>query len=426
MKRHHLYLLGTALSLTSALSFAADDNLNNLFSHYPTVTTYPLFGDNSEYDSFDLLYQETSENEDWYLLKDHQKLSQAIAKKGGSFDRPIIAISGGVEGGYTSQGSYTSNTDNSLALSTAELDVAAFINDWATTFFSFDYANNEANQLGPADQLYLSRGFLTIGNLNHNPFYVTVGKNYTPFGRYSTDMITPIATNQLGRILSTIAEVGYANDNGLFASVFSYNGEQSINNNDIAKQGGGEIGMRQNDSQYPYEVGVSVISNLADSQGMNDTDGGTFAGFSSNYSLAHRVPAVDAYGIVNVGSFTFINEYVTATEAFDSSDLAFNSEGAKPRALTSEIEYNKEIHSKPVTFAMAYNHSWEALAINMPENSYQAIATVSLWRDTLESLEYRHDVDYDSSDTASGQTGGTFSGTGKSKNTVLLSVGAYF
>ena len=76
--------LMAAMVFIGSTSLATETTTNNIppvFGHIPTITTSPLFGDSSEYDSYDLLYQETSMNEDWYLLKDHQQLINHLKEK---------------------------------------------------------------------------------------------------------------------------------------------------------------------------------------------------------------------------------------------------------------------------------------------------------------------------------------------------------
>jgi hypothetical protein len=56
-----------------------------------------------------------------------------------------------------------------------------------------------------------------------------------------------------------------------------------------------------------------------------------------------------------------------------------------------------------------------------------AVFNISLWRDTVESIEVRHDVDYRTTSQGAG-IGSTAvtQGTGKSANTVTAQLGIYF
>ena len=54
-------------------------------------------------------------------------------------------------------------------------------------------------------------------------------------------------------------------------------------------------------------------------------------------------------------------------------------------------------------------------------------ASTSLWRETSESIEYRHDTDYSTADVATGRAAtANIVGTGRGRNSVTLQLGVYF
>ena len=60
------------------------------------------------------------------------------------------------------------------------------MSSWANGLFVLAY-DDSAPSTGSCvtnARVYLSRGFLTIGNLDAFPMYFTIGQMYVPFGRY--------------------------------------------------------------------------------------------------------------------------------------------------------------------------------------------------------------------------------------------------
>lgn len=438
---------GHKKSTAKSTHVAAQDN-GGIFGHYVTVTTSPLTGPYAAYDGSDILKQIVSMHEYLQLLERRQAFENSLAKKGHKLTRPIFVISGGIEGQVYYNDGYTGNSSQSgVSLSTAELDFSALINPWVTGFISLDYDDSPASigSREPNGRIYLRRGFVVIGNLNRFPLFFAVGEMYAPFGRYASAMLSAPLTQTMSRIRTPAAVLGFSYA-GFYGSVYGYTGDQT-GNSDVFRQGGMNLGYKRKCDGWNYDVGVGVVSNIADSEGMQDngltqpgTGGGLFRGFGEDVgsvatpvagtgnNLRHRVPAIDAHAEVTVGPMSYMLEYTGALESFNPADMAFNTSGAEPKALHAEIDYTTRVWDRPLTLGVAYGHSWEALALNIPENSYIALAKISIWRYTVESIEFRHDTDYSSSDTASGagSPAGSNTATGGDRNAVLFRLGVYF
>lgn len=142
----------------------------------------------------------------------------------------------------------------------------------------------------------------------------------------------------------------------------------------------------------------------------------------------HRVGGFDVHGKLTCHQFTFVAEYLGAISRFNTADMLFNAKGAKPQALHAEVDYTLPFGEKySTTIGVAYGETWDALALNLPKNSYTTFISTSLLRDTIESIEYRHDTDYAAADTASGRGATTgITGTGRGRDSVTMQVGVYF
>ncbi len=130
---------------------------------------------------------------------------------------------------------------------------------------------------------------------------------------------------------------------------------------------------------------------------------------------------------INIDAFAFIVEWVGATKNFRSQDLSFNNNGAKPSALNAEVAYTFKVGHKPASVGAGYGQSRQALALGMPKKRYDAVFNISLWRDTVQSIEYRHDVDYAVGSQGNGRGGTTaINGSGRRSDTVSAQFGLYF
>lgn len=404
-----------------------------------TITTSPWMGLRSASDTYDLLYSQSSMNEDVMLLQERQYMQHMLESVGDTLDnRALVSVSGGVEGQLLVNRNYDHTSGDDIALSTVELDFSAFASRWANLFMSLDYDDSSpatGNRVSNSN-LYLSRGFLTLGNLDEVPVYFTIGQMYAPFGRYATALwtMTPVTTS-LARIEGRVASLGYAK-NGLYASAYGFQGSRTSGSDSLPKQGGLNIGYQQGG----FDIGAGYVSNIADSQGMQsnglstvDSEGSDqFVGFGESATtdaLVHNVPAVDLHLEYTLNKFTLIGEYIAAVERFDPADLTYDGAGAKVSALHSELDYATEIFGKPVVFGGVYERTEQSLALNLPKDSYMAVMDISLWKGTIQALEYRHDVNYGqtagSSTSGSGMSVGD-ANVGGTRNMVSLLFGVYF
>ncbi len=412
----------------------------NRFNHPVTVTTSPLIGDKVAYNASDILQEVSKMNEDLSLLKERGQLFKELDKENLPLNRPVIEISGALEGQlYAVHGFGAGNSPDGIELDTAEIDFQGIVSPWAAGFAGFKYnaAPASTGSRDPQSTLYLDRGFVTIGNLNSFPMYGSIGEMYVPFGRYSSLMLTTPMTQSLARTRSATALAGFS-QSGAYGSVYSYDGDQTSGGSTVFKQGGFDVGYTMtanNASGNMWDVGTGVASNIADSQGLQNTGGGTFAGFAqttNGNAIAHRVPALDLHTKASYGNWFFTAEYIAPLEAFSASDFAFangssNLSGAKPQAVHAEVNYTMNVSdNKPLTFGAAFDNTWQALAANLPKTSYTADMAISWWRDTVEQIEYRHDDDYTRNDTATGSGGSSFHGTGQTRNSYTAQVGVYF
>lgn len=411
------------------------------FRHPITVTTSPFMGIRSAYDASDLLQQQSTMNEDLTLLQQRAQLEKELDAEGYPIQRPILEISGGLEGQVIYSNGF-GGVSSSVNLSTAELDLNAVVNSWVGGLISLDYDDSPAvtGSRVPNSRIYLRRGFITIGNLIQCPWYFTTGQFYMPFGRYSSALVTAPLTLSMARVVARGLLLGFY-QHGFYGQLYGFEGEQTSTKGFFVKQGGVNLGYKNNH----VDAGTGIISNIADAEGMqNNSLNSTvnFNGFGEptvigvvnvpNFNnLRHRVPAADVHSEITIGPWTIIGEFISAVRRFSPLDMTFNRRAALPRSLHTELDYLFHVGIHPVTLGIAYGRTWQALALNLPQQSIWTLVSTSIWKDTIESIEFRHDINYSRGTIANGGT--TPAGLspvavrgGGSRDSVTGQIGVYF
>jgi hypothetical protein len=461
-----LMVCGNAVAVTQQktntqkdLSYKAEKKIDevSIFSQALPVFTSPYLGIRSAFDGSDLIVNISTMNEDLRFLEEQQKLNKALHEKNlPALDRPLVEVSGDVVGQAFLERSYHRDAADDINLTGARFDVFSRVSPWAMGYISTDFDNSPLDdslrgagfRLGNS-RIFLKRAFLTIGNLDEAPLYFSLGQMYVPFGRYSTSMLTTPVTVALGQTNTRAALLG-ASLEGFFVSVYAFRGDSNIESNHI-NQWGFNGGYKFTYKDFKVELGGGGIGNLADSGGMQLTGNSAtneFSGFGESVKtekLDHRVPGYDLHCEIDYGQFGIDTEYISATRHFAFEDMFFNSHGAKPTAFHLEANYRFSVLERPTSFALAYEHTSEALALRLPKDSLVATVNTSIWKNTIESIEYRYDQNYDATDVSGGQAVVTEDGVinhhpveagsvvvapgpvgGGHRNLILAQIGVYF
>ncbi len=407
------------------------------------VITSPYLHPEQEYSGGDLVVNYSSINKDVYMMKQRQQFSNVMSSQG--FGLPtrggsLLELSGEVQMQANAIDTFSDNHTTDLYLSDAELDMQALINRWITAFMSFSY-NNTPNAVGQrvGGEIDLDNAFFTIGNLNTTKWRLTAGQLYVPFGQYNSFLISDPLNKVIFRTKGQPVIVGWGvpGEDGFAFSAFGFKG--TAHDDGDASSSNPRINQYGGDANYQFHLGglktafgVSYIADIADSSGMQHTGGsdGQFEGFSDDVEtekLHHEVPGIDARALINYSRFTIVGEYDSALRSFDPMDLSFNGAGARPSAYHVEGFYGFDFFKKPSTVALGFDQTYQALALNVPASRIAAAFNISPWRNTIASLELRHDWNYGEDDFASG-SGATVVTTpaGSSSNAIFGQFQVYF
>lgn len=417
---------------------------NSLLERYwggTPVVTSPFLGVQSAFDGSDLVVNMSSINQDLRLLQQWQMLDSQRQANGKPYpSSPMVELSGKVEAQAVYLSPYIGKKTSDIDLSGLALDTSVGISPWASGFMAINYDNSPLST--PAtrtsnSRLFVNKAFLTLGNLNQVPFYLTAGQFQVPFGQYSSFMVSSPLTVSVGRTKARALLLGYHPkvNEGLYGSVFTFKGDSSTQDNSgRVNQFGANVAYDFVGQGFKFTLGTSYINNMADAVGMqNNGLNGGFTGFgasSTSEILQNRVPGADVQSKLTVGPVVVLGEYLTATRSFNAADMTFNSQGAKPSAMNFEAAYLFNIANKPGSFALGYGRTGEALALALPKQRYSAVINYSFIKNTIASLEYRHDIAYSMTDVASGK--GTIMNyinlpmLGKDADTITAQIGVYF
>lgn len=416
----------------------ADGHVISYIAGTPIVTA-PYLGARPAFDGSDYIVNISSINRDIRLMEQRRRLYRAYESIGyPKPNMPIIAISGKVEPVAMINRPYVGKSKSDLNLGSSELDVAAALNDKVEGFMSIAY-DDTPPPIGPrvANSVFsLNMGFVNIGNLDKSPIYFTAGQMYVPFGRYSSSMISSPLPLRLARTKSRPFILGYKSqgDYGPYAAIYGFKADTGLGHSSI---GGVNLGYTIKTGDLSGDIGAGYISSITDSTGMQDTGSApftTFGGFASDTNgneLIHKVGGIDVHGNLSFDRYSLTAEWVGSSSAFRVRDLSFNGQGARPQAAQLEAAVTFMAFRKPASLAVTYQWTKDSLALNLPKHQYGGVFNISIWRDTIESIEYRHSVDYRTTQFANGIAAPgllnepTF-GTGRQADAVIAQIGIYF
>lgn len=323
-----------------------------------------------------------------------EELKQERGLLAGIQDR--IQFSGYIEfGGAWQDFEYmdgSSVDESDFALTTVELTAEAEVNNWvnveATLLYEDPTFENDETSVD------LDAAILTIGNTEKHPLYFAAGAMYVPFGALLTHfpddpLIDQPLTLLLGETREKAALLG-VEYGGFSVAGYLFNGDvdEAGEENQIENYGLDANYSFDDEAGFEILVGASYISNIADSDGLEDVG-----------EVEEYVGGFDAYLHVGYADLFLDAECMSALDDFDPSEFstgAGGANGAQPVVWNLEVGYNFE-WGKGLEIAFKYAGSDESDSLGFPEKRYGICFNQGIFDGVTASLAYLHD-DYEDSD----------------------------
>ena len=295
-----------------------------------------------------------------------------------------IEISGlvEVEAGYVDVDSDDPELDgdeSDLVLATVELGIDA---DFVKHVSGHVLLLWEEDDTEPLD---VDEAFIRLDGEDVLPMYLQAGKMYVPFGNFDSFFVSDPLTLELGETRESAAIIGFAND--LFNLSFgAFNGDIDENGDDdhIDSFVASAVYTMPEDAVTGLELaaGVSWISNIADSDTLQDEDGVDGA------SIDDKVGGISAFVTATLQErWTLIAEYLGALDEFEAGELGFDG-GQAFEPKTWNVELGCAV-TDALEVALRYEGG-DDLGDLLPDSQYGIAASYGLFESTTLSLEYLH------------------------------------
>lgn len=288
--------------------------------------------------------------------------------------------------------SFLSRQGTNAYLTSANLDVFANINAWVSAFVAFGVNGATDSSVGT------KKAFITFGNLQKSPLYVSVGKDYVPFGIFTGN--GPWAVT----ITRAVFRSGETN-----AAIFGYVDHHMADSITLLPDNAGNhwsnfaysFAYQNTAGKLNYQVGAGYINDMraVSASGFGAYYGHNQAG--SQYA-GQRLPVWDVNLRAALGQFSAAAELVSLTRTPDNQDGKprswYFTGGYSPvlsgKATTFAVSFSQSIHLSGVPMSMAVNQNGGASAQNGLKREWIASVSRPVWENVIMGLEFDHATTY--------------------------------
>lgn len=341
-------------------------------------------------------------------------LWQQTVKPQQSLNLGGLTVSGmaNLQASYWTRGHFGQRDDKAFVdLDSLYVNVGSQLNDWTHLAVSGLYKNAGSSPVKywPTQGTHsanrhprLQEAKVTFANLSQSPFFVRAGQMYLPFGRYKRYPLVPSITQQLTQIHRPGLQVGGIYDSGIYWTAYGVVGPKSDSHDKNLNNYGATMGYRSDNHPINYDLGVSYLHNLSDIDSMHQI-------VDDNGGYEQQIPAISAYGDIQMGPFSYGIRYVTALKSFSTNIFAYqdngNIEGARPSAFDIWAGFQFKTLQHHSSFKLAYGVSDEAYNtasivkqdafFQTPKNRISINYNVNLINNVILMTNIRRDRDYD-------------------------------
>jgi len=325
------------------------------------------------------------QSQDQVIKEKEQKISELSGGDSGGPWFQNVEIGGVIEVEAGHHSPYEGDSTSDMVLATAEIGIAAQVNAWVAGEITLLYEEDDTD-------LEVDVATISVAPPD-GPWVINAGQFYVPFGVFESNMVSDPLTLEIGETRETAAQAGFETG-GAFGSLYVFNGSNKKNGDDRINNWGAHLGYGLESDSFTFSSAVSYINDIGDSDTLQDVlASNDVTDYTAGWSLS---------AMVETGPFTLIGD-----DEFDAGTLEFNGAGAKPSAWNIEAGYGFSIADRGAMFAIGYQGSSEALAIELPERRLLAALSVEIMDNTALSFEWAHDTDYDVADGGTGENADT-------------------
>lgn len=310
----------------------------------------------------------------------------------------------------------------------AVLNVDSQLNDWVNGHISLNFRSScgfggKNDEWAFANFGTTSEAYVDLGNTNVKDYSARIGIQYLPYGLYKRNVI-PATLTQLLTQSQAAGATGFAKVTDSFdVAAFLFSGKKRRNDSVKIKnfgfQGFGKVAV----NDIKMKVTAGYMYNIA--------GGVNYLYYESSSSTAN--PLKDGYRkVVSGASLTLDAEipngwhanfrYTGALKKFDSQDVAWGGQGAKPKAYVFGIAKSLDVNLFDTELASTISASYQqssqsvnlrggGLGRGLPKRRYQVGYGIEFNEYFETALNLIKDTDYNS----------TSGGTGRGSYAALLS-----
>ncbi|MDE0412231.1 MAG: LbtU family siderophore porin [Gammaproteobacteria bacterium] len=307
-----------------------------------------------------------------------------VEKEEGWFD--AVEVGGLLEVEAAYENPYEGDNSSDAVLATMELAVTAQVTDWVGGEVVLLHEEDDTD-------LEVDVAIMTVGPAA-GPWSFTAGQYFVPFGTFESNFISDPMTLELGETRESALQFGI--ESGRFqGAVYAFNGDSDEDGDDRFENLGAMIGFAAENENSEFAVNVSYISNIGDTDSLQDT-----IELDEDYD---SVSGWSASGMLRFGSLTFLAEYLGASEDFEAHEMEFDGDGAEPSSYMLEAAYDFDLAGKSSTIAVGYQETDEALALELPEERFMLGFSIEMMEGVTLAVEGAFDDDYSVSDGGTGK-----------------------
>ena len=307
-----------------------------------------------------------------------------VEQEEGWFDSVEVGGLLEVEAAY--ENPYEGESSSDAVLATMELAVTAQVTDWVGGEVVLLHEEDDTD-------LEVDVAIMTVGPAA-GPWSFTAGQYFLPFGTFESNFISDPMTLELGETRESALQFGIESG-GFQGAVYAFNGDSDEDGDDRFENLGAMIGFAAENENSEFAVNVSYISNIGDTDSLQDT-----IELDEDYD---SVSGWSASGMLRFGSLSFLVEYLGASEDFEAHEMEFDGDGAEPSSYMLEAAYDFDLAGKSSTIAIGYQETDEALALELPEERFMLGFSVEMMEGVTLAVEGAFDDDYSVSDGGTGK-----------------------